>query len=205
MRKNSAQLFLRSPRSTDRLVPAVVRERDDQMSGPSGARATPAPTATESGHPWPVGGSHRLRAAGRVTAREMSRQSCPGCSGRWRAAKPRHIIPATHACVGRRATGSIRAVRWRQSRQRRRSASAVKRMRGWVLGCVSTSAGSRRACRPQVSHVATNIHAPSAVTQPYPREHPPGPECARRRSWRHARRAAVRASAKMATTGAYNQ
>ena len=33
MRKLSAQLFLRSPRSTDRLVPAVVWERDDQMSG----------------------------------------------------------------------------------------------------------------------------------------------------------------------------
>ena len=38
MRKKSAQLFLRSPRSTDRLVPAVVWERDDRMSGPGNRR-----------------------------------------------------------------------------------------------------------------------------------------------------------------------
>ena len=40
------------------------------MSGPSGGRATPVPTATVSGHPWAVYGSTRLRAAGRVTARD---------------------------------------------------------------------------------------------------------------------------------------
>ena len=34
MRKLSAQMFSRFPRSTDRLAPAVVWERDDQMSGP---------------------------------------------------------------------------------------------------------------------------------------------------------------------------
>ena len=40
MRKLSAQLFLRSPRSTDRLPPAVVSWGDDQMSGPSGELAS---------------------------------------------------------------------------------------------------------------------------------------------------------------------
>ena len=40
--------------------------------------------------------------------RETARLSCPGCPGRWGAAKPRHIIAATNACVRRRATGSIR-------------------------------------------------------------------------------------------------
>ena len=71
-------------------------------------------------------------------------QSCPGGHGRWGAAKPRQIMPATNGCVGRRATGSIRAVRWRQSRQRRRIASSATRMWGWVRGWVSTSAGSTR-------------------------------------------------------------
>ena len=37
--------------------------------------------------------------------REMSHQSFSCCRERWNAAKPRHIIPATHACVRRRATG----------------------------------------------------------------------------------------------------
>ena len=58
---------------------------------------------------------------------------------------PRQIIPATHASVRTRATGSIRAVRWRQSRQRKRIASVATRMQGWVRGWVSTSAGSTRA------------------------------------------------------------
>ena len=43
MRKLYAQPFLRSPRSTDPLAPAVVWERDDQKSGPSGRRATRVP------------------------------------------------------------------------------------------------------------------------------------------------------------------
>ena len=67
---------------------------------------------------------------------ETSRQSCPGGPGRWGAAKPRKIIPATNGCLGRRATGSICAVQWWQSRQRRRIASAATRMRGWVRGVI---------------------------------------------------------------------
>ena len=42
------------------------------MSGPSRGRATPAPTATVSGHPWPVDGSNPLRVAGpRASARDV--------------------------------------------------------------------------------------------------------------------------------------
>ena len=40
--------------------------------------------------------------------RETARLSCPGCPGRWGAAKPRHIIAATNAYVRKRATGSSR-------------------------------------------------------------------------------------------------
>ena len=40
------------------------------MRAPIGGRATPAPTATVTGHPWPVYGSNHLRAAGRVTVRD---------------------------------------------------------------------------------------------------------------------------------------
>ena len=39
-------------------------------AGPAGG-ATPVSTATVSGHPWPVYGFNRLRAAGRVTARDV--------------------------------------------------------------------------------------------------------------------------------------
>ena len=64
--------FLRTPHSTDRMIPAVVSERDDQMSGPPpGGRRRSWPTATVSRHPWPVYGFDRLRAAGRVTARDV--------------------------------------------------------------------------------------------------------------------------------------
>ena len=110
-----------------------------------------------SGHPWPVQGFSRPRTAGRVTARDvppvvflLSRKvECREA--------PSHHPGDTRPCVRRRATGSIRAVRRRQSRQRRRIASSATRMRGWVRGWVSTSAGSTRAGRPPVSHVATNI------------------------------------------------
>ena len=61
--------FLRSPHSTDRAVPAVVWERDDQMSGPSGGgrRQHRRRDAT----PCPLTAPNSLRAAGRVTARDV--------------------------------------------------------------------------------------------------------------------------------------
>ena len=133
---------------------ALARAGGPPGSGGAGALRTPCGRRR-------IGGDHRARADRRCADRadpdrcdrrrsherhgRWSRPSCPGGPGRWGAATPRHIIPATNACLGRRATGSIRAVRWRQSRQRRRIASSATRMRGWVRGWVSTSAGSTRA------------------------------------------------------------
>ena len=111
------------------------------------------------------------------------------CRGKWSAAKPRHIIAVTHACLRRRATGPIRAVPWWQFRQRKRIASSAPRLRGWVLGWVGTSAGTTRACRPQVlSCRDEQPRAIGVVTQPHPSENLPGQECASRRSWRPRRR-----------------
>ena len=55
--------FLRSPCSTDRLAPAVVWERDDQMSGPGHRRDGRA-----------VGGSLAVKSA-----RHCAATSCLGC------------------------------------------------------------------------------------------------------------------------------
>ena len=122
-----------------------------------------------------------------------SRQSCPGGPGRWGAATPRQIMPATNGCVGRRATGSIRAVRWQQSRQRRRSASSATRMWGWgawvgqhfggVHACLTTAGAACRDEQPCTVGV---------VTQPHLTENPLVRECARRRSWRPRSRRARR-------------
>ena len=60
-----------SSHSPDRLIPAVVWKHGDQIREPTGGRATPAPTATETGHPRPLYGSNRLRATGRVVARDV--------------------------------------------------------------------------------------------------------------------------------------
>ena len=94
---------------------------------------------------WRSPSARRRSTAISRASRPMVPPVVPWWSRKVGAATPRHIIPATNACVGRRATGSIRAVRWRQSRQRRRIASSATRMRGWVRGWVSTSAGSTRA------------------------------------------------------------
>ena len=63
--------FLRCPHSTDRLVPAVVWEPDDQMGGRSGGPATPVADGDGERPPLarvrlPTGS----RAAGPVTARD---------------------------------------------------------------------------------------------------------------------------------------
>ena len=128
----------------------------------------------------------RNRTHGGVGGRERgtlppTRSRCAGAG----AATPRQIMPATNGCLGRQATGSIRAVRWRQSRQRRRIASSATRMWGWVawmgqhLGgvhaCLTTAGVARRDEHPR---------AVGVVTQPHPSESPRGREYARRRSWR---------------------
>ena len=96
-----------------------------------------------SGYAWPVQGFSRPRTAGRGTARDVPPVVFL-LSRKVKCREPRHIIPATHACVRRRAMGSIRAVRRLQSRQRRRIVSSATRMRGWVREWISTSAGSTR-------------------------------------------------------------
>ena len=99
MRKRSAHLFLRSLHSTDRLLPAVVRERDDQMSGPRGGAGDAS--ADGDGERPPIARVRRPTTSAPLagSARETVRPSCPVGHGRWSAAKARQIIPATNACV----------------------------------------------------------------------------------------------------------
>ena len=113
MRKLSAQLFLRSPRSTDRLVPAVVWERDDQRNGPSGGRATPVaggdgvrpPLArvrlpTASAQPGP--GHRARRPASRALLGERSADND--------VCEPAHRIPPiTSMAASRRRVGTEQA------------------------------------------------------------------------------------------------
>ena len=64
---------------TGRMPHRQPRDRHPQMSGcvttrrvgPAGSERRQWPTATVNGHSWPVYGSSRLRAADRVTARDV--------------------------------------------------------------------------------------------------------------------------------------
>ena len=89
------------------------------MSGLSGGRATPAPTATAtvSGHPWLVDGFNRLRAAGRVTARDVPPVvPCLSRTVACREASSNH--PGNKRLRGQAGDGVDPPVFGRQSRQR---------------------------------------------------------------------------------------
>ena len=88
---------------------------------------------------WPSGGGGRRQwPTAKVEKPPVARgrlQPPPRSQPGHRARRPaRRALVVLEGGVPR--TGSIRAVRWRQSRQRRRIASAVTRMRGWVRGVI---------------------------------------------------------------------
>ena len=185
MRKLSAQLFLRSPRSMDRLDAAVVWERDDQMSGPSGGLATPVADGDgRDATPCPLTAPNYLHAVGRVAARDgppvvflLSRKvAC-------------REVPSNHPGAARlRAPvgdgvdprGSVAAVPTAQAD--RECCQTHPGMRAWMgqhlsgfHTCLTPAGVARRDEHPR---------AVGVVTQPPPGESPPGPECSRTRSWR---------------------
>ena len=105
--------------------------------------------------------------------RETTGQSCPGGPGRWSAAKPRYIIPATNGCLGRRATGSIRAVGDRPMRYD--AGLSVIRFRRWHASSASPASPSRSRTRSRSQRIDvslkerlldTRLPGDLAVTQP---------------------------------------
>ena len=128
--------FLRSPRSTDHLDPAVVWEHDDQMSGPSGGRATPS-TAGDGERPplarvrlqppprsWPGHRARRPALRGLVVLEggvprspvKSSRRQTPACAGG--RGRHRTTVAAAKGYDARKLVTGLRAMQaprtWRR-------------------------------------------------------------------------------------------